>query len=607
MVGKITITPPNVCCQRFVTIMGGGRYLKNDNTAKTINKFKRIFSKHVSLVIFIFLFIFLLFVLYITNQKPSYKHTEHIYDGHALHNAHNSKFHYGIVIDCGSSGSRVYIYYWPPHSGGKEELLKMKQMIDVDGNPVRLKIKPGISSFADNPFNASHSLAPLLRFAAHHIPHKKHQETPIYILATAGMRILPKVKQNAILHNLKVNIPKMSEFYFTESQVEVISGKQEGIYLWIATNYVLGRFDHTHDLSTTAANTVSPFSRKQTVGTIEIGGASLQIAYEVAQNQSVPAELGATINLGCDMHATIHEYKIYVTTFLGYGTDLARKRYIQHLYDKNKEKIRSHESIIDVCLPTDMVDEQEHNKTKFKVTGNGDFSQCQKALQPLINSTSHCLKPPCSFNGVHQTEIDYRNAEFYGFSEFWYSSNDVLRIGGKYDQEKLEKAAKHFCRTKWSMLKRHYAMGFYPKADDFRFKYQCFKSAWMTSVLHDGLNFPRQFKGLTTVQLIHGKEVQWTLGAILYRTRFMPLRDMKLEDKNTVKAQQYGGLWIIFREGFYPILFICAAIAVVFLVVYCRKIRKFSRTSAVYSGSRNFDVTVLPVTSNVPYDVRYEM
>lgn len=82
---------------------------------------------------------------------------------------------------------------------------------------------------------------------------------------------------------------------------------------------------------------------------------------------------------------------------------------------------------------------------------------------------------------------------------------------------------------------------------------------------------------------------------------------MKLEDKNTVKAQQHGGLWIIFREGFYPILFICAAIAVVFLVVYCRKIRKFSRTSAVYSGSRKFDVTVLPVTSNVPYDVRYEM
>lgn len=91
----------------------------------------------------------------------------------------------------------------------------------------------GISSFANNPSNASHSLAPLLRFAAHHIPHKKHQETPLYILATAGMRILPKVKQNAILDNLKVNIPKMSEFYFTDSQVEVISGKQEGNYIYI--------------------------------------------------------------------------------------------------------------------------------------------------------------------------------------------------------------------------------------------------------------------------------------------------------------------------------------------------------------------------------------
>lgn len=46
----------------------------------------------------------------------------------------------------------------------------------------------------------------------------------------------------------------------------------------------------------------------------------------------------------------------------------------------------------------------------------------------------------------------------------------------------------------------------------------------MTSVFHDGLKFPKEYDGLTTVQMIEGKEVQWTLGAILYRTRFLPLR-----------------------------------------------------------------------------------
>lgn len=64
-----------------------------------------------------------------------------------------------------------------------------------------------------------------------------------------------------------------------------------GVYLWIATNYILGRFDHSHDVSTTPASTVAHIVRKQTVGTIEIGGASLQIAYEIPQNVSYQARI----------------------------------------------------------------------------------------------------------------------------------------------------------------------------------------------------------------------------------------------------------------------------------------------------------------------------
>jgi len=85
----------------------------------------------------------LVFVLIITNQKPVYKHTISSYENKNIHDEETSKFDYGVVIDCGSSGSRVFIYYWPPHTGNKNELLKIKQMIDLDGNPVRLKIKPG--------------------------------------------------------------------------------------------------------------------------------------------------------------------------------------------------------------------------------------------------------------------------------------------------------------------------------------------------------------------------------------------------------------------------------------------------------------------------------
>lgn len=55
----------------------------------------------------------------------------------------NSPFHYGIVLDCGSSGTRVFIYYWPDHNGNPEHLLNIHQMIDRDGQPVRMKVRPG--------------------------------------------------------------------------------------------------------------------------------------------------------------------------------------------------------------------------------------------------------------------------------------------------------------------------------------------------------------------------------------------------------------------------------------------------------------------------------
>lgn len=49
----------------------------------------------------------------------------------------------------------------------------------------------GISELAKSPEKASDYISPLLSFAAQHVPRRKHQETPLYILCTAGMRVLP--------------------------------------------------------------------------------------------------------------------------------------------------------------------------------------------------------------------------------------------------------------------------------------------------------------------------------------------------------------------------------------------------------------------------------
>ncbi len=76
--------------------------------------------------------------------------------------------------------------------------------------------------------------------------------------------------------------------------------------------------------------------RKRTVGILDMGGGSAQIAFEVPHtvsfNKPGPEEdvakgMLAEFNLGCDVHKIEHVYRVYVTTFLGFGGNAARTRY----------------------------------------------------------------------------------------------------------------------------------------------------------------------------------------------------------------------------------------------------------------------------------------
>ena len=70
-------------------------------------------------------------------------------------------------------------------------------------------------------------------------------------------------------------------------------------------------------------------------------------------------------------------------------------------------------------------------------------------------------------------------------------------------------------------------MGMYPMANMHRLRTQCLKSAYVYATLHRGFLFPTSYSALNNEQLIHGQEIQWTLGALLYKMRFYPLGDQR--------------------------------------------------------------------------------
>ncbi|XP_019959609.1 ectonucleoside triphosphate diphosphohydrolase 7-like isoform X2 [Paralichthys olivaceus] len=500
----------------------------------------------------------------------------------------NPALNYGIVVDCGSSGSRVFVYYWPPHNGNPHTLLDIRQMKDHDHKPVVKKIKPGISTLAKTPTQASNYLQPLLSFAAAHVPKNKHKETPLYILCTAGMRLLPESQQAAILEDLVTDVPLEFDFLFSSSHAEVISGKQEGVYAWIGINFVLGRFDHADQDATVEVTTGSqnqqPISRRRTVGIMDMGGASLQIAYEVPsvitfnspQEEEAGKSVLAEFNLGCDVEHTQHVYRVYVTTFLGFGGNMARQRYEDQLLNKTFAKNRflttqtgltEDKPYLDPCLPAGLSDTVVRDNRTLYLRGQGNWAQCQHSVQPFLGLHNGTMSP----GGVYQAPINFSNSEFYGFSEFYYCMEDVLRIGGQYDSEKYSRAATDYCSTKWSTLKlRLDNQLFAQQADVSRLKFQCFKSAWMYEVLHSGFRFPADYPSLKTAQLVYDKEVQWTLGAILYKTRFLPLRDLQQET-----LRQSHPSWLRFSFVHNHHLFsLCILVVVLAILLYILRLRR---------------------------------
>lgn len=133
---------------------------------------------------------------------------------------------YAIIIDAGSSGSRVFIYSWEL-STDKHTLPQIDKG-SLDDSKWMFKEKNGLSSF--NIDNVGNHLSPLLEFASNLIPKTEHASSILFLFATAGMRLLDKSKQTKIL-DASCLFAKQNTMFFIEScvdQFRIISGEAEG-------------------------------------------------------------------------------------------------------------------------------------------------------------------------------------------------------------------------------------------------------------------------------------------------------------------------------------------------------------------------------------------
>jgi Golgi apyrase len=416
---------------------------------------------------------------------------------------------FAVVIDAGSSGSRVQIYSWKypnTFSGSFHDKLPVIEKGDPLGNNWQLKVNPGISSFSSNMENLPSYIENLLYFALSVVPKQFHSDSPIYLYATAGMRLLTEDERRKILEKT-CEIMKNSPLMLTDcdSQIKVISGEYEALYGWLSVNYLLKGFSP-------AGKSVE----SNTVGFLDMGGASAQIAFEpTPEVKKMHANDLFNITLQA-VDGSTRDFHVFVTTFLGFGVNEARKRYLASLLD---DKVDSSFIIEDPCMPKNLQNEYNYKEKNFLLKGLGDFHSCLLKVEPLLNKSASCIEDPCLVNGVHTPPIMLDQQNFVGISELWYTVQEVYGLGGDFDYKKVRDKSVELCSQNWSLIKEDMAEKKYTASED-RMKEQCFKAAWVLNFLHQGFGLPEQERrkgGYFSVDSINSFSVGWTLGVALLR------------------------------------------------------------------------------------------
>lgn len=475
----------------------------------------------------------------------------------------------------------------------------------------------GLSSLASNPVAVGAYLKPLILHAVEEIPPSLHSSTAISLLATAGMRLLGPEEQAAILthtcrylrsFNFKVDDPSET-LGPCGSSVRIITGEEEGLFGWIAVNYLMDGFKNKSSSNGKEQEKETDLLRT-TYGFLDMGGASTQIAFEPSAEHENNVKGKGLVDVRLRLLSGEEiRHKVFVTTWLGYGTNQARERYVKKMIQEFEET-RATAAILDPCLPkglklTESTAQIAGTATKpHTLTGTGSFEQCVRKTAPLLNKDSPCPNLPCPMNGIYVPPIDFSVSHFIGVSEYWYSSEHIFGLGGAYDFVQYERAAVEFCGRHWTGIekqheesrKKHQLGGdgevmkdgkvvgidlWGPKVETPRLQMQCFKAAWIVNVLHEGLGMPRivdpegndttggaqvaeqaQQKGLgrpptfQSVDIVNDTAISWTLGKmVLEASKEVP--PIKQSDKLIVDPvddiEDYSGVLKPIRPPFFSI------------------------------------------------------
>ncbi|XP_077212658.1 GDA1/CD39 nucleoside phosphatase family protein [Tasmannia lanceolata] len=415
-----------------------------------------------------------------------------------------SKLGFGIVIDGGSTGTRIHVFEFSKEGG--------IPVVDFSkGGSKTMRVNPGLSSFSEDPESAGKSLLELLEFGKGKIPKEFWEGTEVRLMATAGLRMLDVGIRERILDSCRW-VLRASDFRFQDDWASVITGADEGIYAWIAANYALGTFGG---------------DPQQTTGIIELGGASAQVTFVTSER--VPPEFSHTIQFGK------FTYNLYSHSLLHFGQNVAYESLHKLLISRDLKLSADsvQEGIFkDPCTPRGYLHGEESLKLSAGVLDAnnptvhawGNFSECRSAaLMLLQKGKDECLYQHCHIGSTFVPEL---RGKFLATENFFFTTK-FFGLPPTAILSNLIASGQQFCEDDWINLKKRYHTH-----DDEDLQRYCFSSAYIVALLHDSLGVALNDDRISFANEVRDIPLDWALGAfILQKTT-----DLEEEDSDWINV-----------------------------------------------------------------------
>jgi len=311
---------------------------------------------------------------------------------------------FAVMIDAGSTGTRAHIAAFaplPPAPGRAAGAAPAASAAAAAAAlPTLLSYKtvsfPTTLTELASPADATALFAPLLADVGHQVPAAARGRTPLYLRATAGVRLAAASVPGGSAAVMDRAAAALNGSGYAWQGAGVLDGRVEGAYAWLSVNYLLGRLPTATDAggggqsggggggSAAVAAAAAGGAAASSFGAMDLGGGSLQVVRTVRGGEDAASVAGAGAGDVVTLPVGGGAASVVAFSYDGWGLGGGSARVLAALdadgtLDEDNPCFPPSELPHRVVVPS-----RGAGGERLPIVGAGDFRRCVDAAKRLV-------------------------------------------------------------------------------------------------------------------------------------------------------------------------------------------------------------------------------